>query len=119
MRKAERKPNSTKIPIIKSPPYKQASRSGVREKPVTVGINDWFSSGFSSGVLVSTGRGVGVSTMGWSITMVGEGGKSVGVTVGVTNSGSLGGDSTAPGVGVSVGRAWVLATTTCWTKNSV
>ena len=40
-------------------------------------------SGSASGGLVGTGRGVGVSTTGCSIAIVGVGGKLVGVTVGL------------------------------------
>ena len=60
----------------------QASRNGDNEKPDTVGISEVSSSGSVSGGVVGIGRGVGVSTIGCSMTIVGVGGSGVGVVVG-------------------------------------
>ena len=85
IRSAARKPKRKKILSISAPPYRQASRRGDTEKPVTVGMKELSSSGSASGGLVGTGRGVGVSTTGCSIAIVGVGGKLVGVTVGLNS----------------------------------
>ena len=95
---------------IKTPPYKHALRNGVIENPEIVGINEADSLGSSNEGRVGRGRGVGVSTTGWSIIIDAVGGRGVGVTVGGDSGSST---SSGVGVGVSVGKGCELATTTC------